>query len=83
LEIDTARVAGGSNSIDSDSWDINAGIPAEFAQQTREKVPQMLQSLLTDRFKLVIHREPRLPASLAQSRYRETGCRQDRTNRRI
>jgi uncharacterized protein (TIGR03435 family) len=58
-EIDMAQVFGGPNWIDSDSWDIAARIPAEFAQQTREKVPEMIQSLLADRFQLVIHREPR------------------------
>jgi uncharacterized protein (TIGR03435 family) len=58
-EIDTAQVFGGPNWIDSDSYDIAARIPAEFAQQTREKVPEMIQRLLADRFQLVIHREPR------------------------
>jgi uncharacterized protein (TIGR03435 family) len=58
-EIDIQQVLGGPNWLDSDSYDITAKIPAEFAEQTREKVPQMLQSLLADRFQLTIHREPR------------------------
>jgi uncharacterized protein (TIGR03435 family) len=58
-EINEAQVVGGPNWIDSDSYDINARIPAEFAQRTDEKVPPMIQSLLAGRFKLVVHREPR------------------------
>jgi uncharacterized protein (TIGR03435 family) len=58
-EVDTSQILGGPNWIDSDSYDITARIPAELAQQTREKVPQMIQSLLADRFQLMIHREPR------------------------
>jgi uncharacterized protein (TIGR03435 family) len=57
-EVDTAQIFGGPNWLDSDSFDITARIPAEFAQQTREKVPEMIQSLLADRFQLIIHREP-------------------------
>ena len=58
-EIDDAQIFGGPNWMDSDSWDINARIPAEFAQQTSQTVPVMIRSLLADRFRLVIHREPR------------------------
>jgi uncharacterized protein (TIGR03435 family) len=58
-EIDEAQIFGGPNWIDSDSYDINARIPAEFARRTREKVPEMIRSLLADRFQLMIHREPR------------------------
>jgi uncharacterized protein (TIGR03435 family) len=58
-EVDTSQILGGPNWIDSDSYDITARIPAEFAQQTREKVPEMIQSLLAERFQLMIHREPR------------------------
>jgi uncharacterized protein (TIGR03435 family) len=57
--VDTRQIFGGPNWMDSDSYDITARIPAEFAQQTREKVPEMIQSLLADRFQLIIHREPR------------------------
>jgi uncharacterized protein (TIGR03435 family) len=58
-EIDIGQVFGGPSWMDSDSYDIAARIPAEFAQQTREKAPLMIRSLLIDRFQLVIHREPR------------------------
>ena len=57
-EIDIRRISGGSNWADSDGFDINAKIPAEFAQRTHDAFPQMVQSLLADRFQLVIHREP-------------------------
>jgi uncharacterized protein (TIGR03435 family) len=57
--VDTRQIFGGPNWMDSDSYDITARIPAEYAQQTREKVPEMIQSLLADRFQLIIHREPR------------------------
>ncbi len=57
--VDTRQILGGPNWMDSDSYDITARIPAEYAQQTREKVPEMIQSLLADRFQLIIHREPR------------------------
>src|ERR1700728_1249814 len=40
-EIDEAQIFGGPAWIDSDSWDINAKIPPEFAQQTEEMAPQM------------------------------------------
>jgi uncharacterized protein (TIGR03435 family) len=57
-EIDMTQIYGGPNWIDSESYDINAKIPAEFARQYN-KVPQMMQNLLTERFQLRIHREPR------------------------
>ncbi len=57
-EIDMSQVHGGPNWVDSESYDINAKIPAEFAR-AYNKVPQMMQNLLTERFRLVIHREPR------------------------
>src|ERR1039457_1828409 len=37
-DIDTSQILGGPNWIDSDSYDITARIPAEFAQPTREHV---------------------------------------------
>ena len=58
-DIDVKQVLGGPNWTDSDSYDINAKIPEEFAARKQDQVPQMLQSLLEDRFKLVVHREPR------------------------
>jgi uncharacterized protein (TIGR03435 family) len=60
-EIDMSQIYGGPNWIDSESYDINAKIPAEFAREYN-KVPQMMQNLLTERFGLRIHREPRQTA---------------------
>lgn len=56
--IDIREISGGPGWVDSDSYDINAKIPEQFAQnRTRDTVPRMVQSLLADRFQLVIHRE--------------------------
>ena len=57
-EIDMSEIYGGPNWIDSESYDINAKIPAEFVR-AYNKVPQMMQNLLAERFRLRIHREPR------------------------
>jgi uncharacterized protein (TIGR03435 family) len=48
------QVSGVENSMTSDRWDIQAKLP-EGA--TKEQVPEMLQALLADRFKLKIHRD--------------------------
>jgi uncharacterized protein (TIGR03435 family) len=58
-DIDVKQVFGGPNWVDSDSYDINAKIPEEFAERPRDQVPLMIQSLLEDRFQLAVHREPR------------------------
>jgi uncharacterized protein (TIGR03435 family) len=58
-DIDTSVVIGGPNWIDSDTYDINAKIPEEYAKATREQRLHMMQALLTDRFQLTIHREGR------------------------
>jgi bla regulator protein BlaR1 len=52
-------ISGGPKWVDTDSFDINAKIPEEFAQPSHDVVPLMVQSLLADRFQLVVHREPR------------------------
>lgn len=57
--IDMSQVLGGPKWLDSDRYDINAKIPAEFAQQTGTRLPEMIESLLADRFQLSVHREPR------------------------
>lgn len=50
----------GPDSIETERFDIAAKIPAEAA---RDQIPLMLQSLLADRFNLMIHRETKeLPA---------------------
>jgi uncharacterized protein (TIGR03435 family) len=58
-DIDINQIYGGPAWLDSDGFDINAKIPEEFAQKTRVTVPTMLQNMLANQFKLVIHREPR------------------------
>src|SRR5690349_3834877 len=57
-DIDVKLISGGPKWVDSDVWDIDAKIPAESLQRTRDTVPRMIQSLLADRFRLAIHREP-------------------------
>jgi len=58
-DVDASLVSGGPNWVDSDSYDITARIPEEFAEQTHDKLPQMIESLLVERFQLVVHREPK------------------------
>jgi uncharacterized protein (TIGR03435 family) len=58
-DVDISLVSGGPSWIDSESYDITARIPEEFAHQTRDKLPQMIQSLLAERFQLVVRREPK------------------------
>src|SRR5579862_1200874 len=55
VEID--QVFGGPPWADSDSYDVNAKIPEGLA--TTENLPQMVQSMLVDRFKFAAHRETR------------------------
>jgi uncharacterized protein (TIGR03435 family) len=55
------RVLGGPGWADSDQFDIAA--KAESADATRDEIRSMLQTLLVERFKLVVHREAKeLPA---------------------
>jgi uncharacterized protein (TIGR03435 family) len=58
-DIDASLILGGPTWLDADSFDIIAKFPEEFAQHTQETFRLMIQNLLADRFKLVIHREPR------------------------
>ncbi len=58
-DVDETEVFGGPNWMDSDSWDVNAKIPAEYGKRTPEKFRHMIQNLLATRFQLTIHREPR------------------------
>src|SRR5262245_47159445 len=53
--IQRIRVLGGPNWADSDQFDIVA--KAESADATRDEIRSMLQALLAERFKLVVHRE--------------------------
>lgn len=57
---DADKVTGGPNWLEWDTYDINAKLPAESTTET-QKV--MLQNLLADRFKLVVHNDTKdLPA---------------------
>ncbi len=58
-DVDESEVFGGPNWVDSDGWDINAKIPAEYAKHKPDDVHHMIRALLADRFQLVIHRESR------------------------
>src|ERR1700720_970431 len=53
--IQRVRVLGGPGWADSDQFDIIA--KAESADATRDEIRSMLQTLLAERFKLVVHRE--------------------------
>jgi uncharacterized protein (TIGR03435 family) len=53
--IQRVRVLGGPEWADSDQFDIAA--KAESAEPTRDEIRSMLQTLLAERFKLVVHRE--------------------------
>ncbi|HLK67400.1 MAG TPA: TIGR03435 family protein [Bryobacteraceae bacterium] len=52
--VDTENVIGGPNWLEADRFDIVAKIPPNTPPET---VPAMLQSLLADRFKLVVHND--------------------------
>ncbi len=59
--IQRVRVLGGPGWADSDQFDIAA--KAESAEATRDEIRGMLQALLAERFKLVVHRETKeIPA---------------------
>jgi len=64
---DLGEVSGGPKWVYSDGFDVNAKIPDEFAHGAgaRQRLGQMLQSLLADRFQLVIRREQRQVAGYA------------------
>jgi uncharacterized protein (TIGR03435 family) len=57
-EIDIRQIYGGPNWADSESYDITAKAPGGVTR-ARDTLPPMIQSLLADRFHLVIHRERR------------------------
>jgi uncharacterized protein (TIGR03435 family) len=58
--IDSIEVIGGPNWIGTDRWDINAKIPSEYGARPQGQVLKtMVQNLLADRFRLIIHRETR------------------------
>ena len=71
--VNARDVIGGPAWIGSDRWDITAKMPAEYATRPREQfvnpqdpfLKKMIQTLLADRFRLVIHREAREVSGLA------------------
>lgn len=54
--VDPEKILGGPNWLEWDLYDINAKLPAESMPET-QKI--MLQNLLADRFKLVVHNDTR------------------------
>lgn len=55
---DADKILGGPNWLEMDRFDVIAKVPADSTPETQKL---MLQSLLADRFKLVIHRTCRRP----------------------
>ena len=55
--VQRVRVQGGPGWADADQFDISA--KAENPSATRDEIRSMLQTLLAERFKLVVHRETR------------------------
>jgi uncharacterized protein (TIGR03435 family) len=60
--VDPERVQGGPNWVENDTFDVIAKAPAGM---TTETAKPMLQSLLADRFKLVVHNDTRSVPSYA------------------
>jgi uncharacterized protein (TIGR03435 family) len=67
--VDAAHVVGGPAWLDTDRFDIVAKAPAGA---TPETLQPMLQSLLTDRFKLVVHNDTRALAGYALTLVKRT-----------
>ena len=57
-DLNPRTISGGPSWIESDHYDIVAVTPGEV-RPTRQEQMSMLRSLLTDRFKLTFHREPK------------------------
>jgi uncharacterized protein (TIGR03435 family) len=57
-DLNPRTISGGPSWIESDHYDIVAVTPGDV-RPTRQEQMSMLRSLLTDRFKLTFHREPR------------------------
>jgi uncharacterized protein (TIGR03435 family) len=58
-DLNPRTISGGPSWIESDHYDIVAVTPGEV-RPTRQEQMSMLRSLLTDRFKLTFHREPKV-----------------------
>jgi len=64
-DVDDSLVTGGPGWVDSESYDINAKIPADYPKWSPEQFRHMVQGLLADRFHLAVHRERREIAGYA------------------
>ena len=60
--VDPEKVSGGPNWLEMDRFDVFAKIPAASTAESRRL---MLQALLADRFKLVVHNDSRPMAAFA------------------
>jgi len=58
-DVDDGVVAGGPSWVNSDGYDINAKIPADYPKWSQDQFRHMMQSLLAERFRLKMHRETR------------------------
>jgi uncharacterized protein (TIGR03435 family) len=58
-DLNPRTISGGPSWVDSEHYDILAVTPGEV-QPTHDEQMTMLRSLLTDRFKLTFHREPKV-----------------------
>jgi uncharacterized protein (TIGR03435 family) len=58
-DLNPRTISGGPSWVESDHYDILAVTPGEV-QPTHDEQMTMLRSLLTDRFKLTFHREPKV-----------------------
>jgi uncharacterized protein (TIGR03435 family) len=81
-DLNPRTISGGPSWIESDHYDIVAVTPGEV-RPTREEQMSMLRSLLTDRFKLTFHREPKvfsiyeLDVSKSGAKLKETAAPKD------
>lgn len=81
-DLNPRTISGGPSWVESDHYDIVAVTPGEV-RPTRQEQMSMLRSLLTDRFKLTFHREPRdfsiyqLELSKSGSKLKETAVPND------
>lgn len=81
-DLNPRTISGGPSWIESDHYDIVAVTPGEVRPSRQEQMT-MLRSLLTDRFKLTFHREPKefsiyqLEISKSGSKLKETAVPND------
>jgi uncharacterized protein (TIGR03435 family) len=81
-DLNPRTISGGPSWIESDHYDIVAVSPGEV-RPTRQEQMSMLRSLLTDRFQLTFHREPKefslyeLQRAKSESKLKETASPND------